>query len=188
MSKTVPLASGNFLIPNGTFIAEVIAFLIILAVLWRWVVPPVQRSMSQRQDLIRKQFEDVRAARERLEWAEAEYKTAAREARAELNRTRQEAERLRREVIDAAKEEARGQAEEVTRRAEERLEFERRRVLAELRQEVGQIAIDLAARVLGEQLENEATQRRVVDRFLAELEMDASAPPEPSPETSPEAS
>jgi F-type H+-transporting ATPase subunit b len=43
-------------------------------------------------------------------------------------------------------------------------------VLASLRAEIGSLSVDLASRVVGESLESEARQRRIVDRFLAELE------------------
>jgi len=46
--NTHTLAAGNFLVPNGTFIAELLAFLIVLGVLWRYVVPPVSKAMNDR--------------------------------------------------------------------------------------------------------------------------------------------
>ncbi len=180
MSHTTPLAAGNFLIPDATFIAELFAFLIILAVMWRFVVPPLQKSVTQRQNMIRQQIEDSREAKERLDAAEAEYKATLAEARTEAARTREEASRLRAETIETAKNEARVAAEGVTRLAEERLEVQHRQVLAELRREVGQLAVELAGRIVGESLTDEALQRRVVDRFLTELDEDgqgsASAP------------
>src|SRR5919206_417901 len=55
-------ASGNFLIPDGTFIAELVVFLLVLAAISRWVVPPVKASMEKRQEAIRQQLEDARLA------------------------------------------------------------------------------------------------------------------------------
>ena len=170
MSTTTTLAAGNFLIPDGTFVAEIVAFLIILAVMWKYVVPPLQKSVTQRQALIAKGIEDSREAKERLDAAEAEYKKMVAEARTEAARTREEASRLRAETIETAKDEARVAAETVTRLAEERLEVQHRQVLAELRREVGTLAVELAGRIVGESLTDPELQRRVVDRFLAELE------------------
>jgi F-type H+-transporting ATPase subunit b len=51
-SSVTPLAS-NFLVPNGTFIAELIAFAIIVFILAKWVIPPVNRAMGARQEAIR---------------------------------------------------------------------------------------------------------------------------------------
>ena len=175
MSHTTTLAAGNFLIPDGTFVAEIVAFLIILAVMYKYVVPPLQKSVTQRQALIQKGLEDSQEAKARLDAAEADYTKMMAEARTEAARTREEGSRLRQEMIEAAKDEARVAAENVTRLAEERLEVQHRQVLAELRREVGQLAVDLAGRIVGESLTDEALQRRVVDRFLAELDEDGQA-------------
>jgi F-type H+-transporting ATPase subunit b len=164
------LAAGNFLIPDGTFLAEIVAFLIILAVIWRYVVPPLQKSMTARQDAIRKSFEDADAAKARLAEAEAEYKKAIAEARAEQAKAREDAAKTRREIVDAAKEEARTEAEAIMARAEASLEVERRQVFAELRSDIGRLAVDLAERIVGETLADDERQSRVVDNFIAGLE------------------
>jgi F-type H+-transporting ATPase subunit b len=169
MSHTTTLAEGNFLIPDATFLAEIVAFVLILAVMWKYVVPPLQKNLAARQDVIRQQLEDARLAKERLDAAEADYNTALAEARAEAARSREEGRRIRQEIIDGARDEARAAAEEVTRLAEERLQAQHRQALNELRAEVGKLAGDLAGRIVGESLADEELQRRGGDRFLAEL-------------------
>jgi F-type H+-transporting ATPase subunit b len=169
MSHTTTLAEGNFLIPDATFLAEIVAFILILAVMWKYVVPPLQKNLAARQDIIRQQLEDARLAKERLDAAEADYTAALAEARAEAARSREEGRRIRQEIIDGARDEARAAAEEVTRLAEERLQAQHRQALNELRAEVGKLAGDLAGRIVGETLADDELQRRVVDRFLAEL-------------------
>ncbi len=47
-----PVASNNFLVPNATFIAELVAFILILGFLGRYVLPRVQRSLQERQDMV----------------------------------------------------------------------------------------------------------------------------------------
>ncbi len=181
MSTTTILAAegegGNFLIPDATFIAELVAFGLILFVMYRYVVPPLQKSLTQRQEMIRKQVEDSKEAKERLDAAESEYKAAVAEARTEASKAREEGQKARQELIDSAKEAARTEAEAVTERAEARLEVERRQVLAELRGDIGRLAIELAERIVGESLSDDDRQSRVVDRFLAELENAPAAEP-----------
>lgn len=169
MSTTTTQAS-NFLIPDGTFLAEIIAFLLILAFMWRYVVPVLQKNLTQRQEAIRQGLEDSRLAKERLDAAEAEYQKMIAEARAEAARTREEGSRIRQETIEAAKDEARTAAEAVSRLATERLEVQHRQVLAELRREVGELSVELAGRIVGESLTDAGMQSRVVDRFLSELD------------------
>lgn len=161
---------GNFLVPNATFIAEVIAFGIILFVVYRYVVPPVQKAMRERQELVRAQIEESRQAREQLERAESEYQRALGEARSEAAKIRDgaraDADRLREQLRTQAEEEA----ARIRQRSEEQLATQRQQVVNELRAEIGRLAVTLAGRVVGESLEDDARRQRTVDRFLAELE------------------
>ena len=86
------LAGGNFLIPNMTFVVELAAFLIVLGVLRRYVIPPVQQAMTARQDIARKLVSDRQEAKRLLEKAQAAYKTAMADARHEAAHLRAQAE------------------------------------------------------------------------------------------------
>ncbi len=169
------LAGDIFLIPDATIIAELVSFAIILFVIWRYAVPPIQKNLQERQDEIRQGLEDSKAAHERLASAEEEFAKAVAEARTEAGKIREEANRQRTATIEAAKDEARKAAEVVTKQAEERLALQYRQVAAELRQDIGKLAVELAGRIVGESLADEELQRRVIDRFLSELEQDATA-------------
>ncbi|HEX7355660.1 MAG TPA: F0F1 ATP synthase subunit B [Mycobacteriales bacterium] len=167
--------NSNFLTPNGTFIAELIAFFIILLLLYRYVVPVVSRSMTERQETIRRQIEDSREAKERLEAAEAEYKQAMADNRTEAARIREEARAQGQQIIDEMRQAAQEEAERIGERERARMEAERQQMVHQLRAEVGQIAVELAGRIVGESLADEARQSRIVDRFLAELDESAAA-------------
>jgi len=162
--------TNNFLIPNGTFFVEVLIFLAILWFLSKKVVPRITAMLEQRQDTIRQEIEGAEQIRRELAETKAQYAEALAQAHQESAQIRDEAAKVRREMIEAAKEEARAEAEAVTRRAEERREIERRQVLVELRQEVGKLAVDLAGKIVGESLTDEALQRRIIDRFIADLD------------------
>ena len=73
------------------------------------------------------------------------------------------------------REQAQAESKRITAQAHQQIEAERKQALASLRADVGRLAVDLASRVVGESLEDEARQRRTVDRFLAELEETAEA-------------
>lgn len=169
------LAAGNFLTPDATFIAELVAFLLILAIIGRFVVPSLQKNLTDRQEAVRKGIEDSKAAKARLDAAESEFAAAIAEARKEAAQIRDDANRQRVETIEAAKDEARAAAEVVAKQAEERLAVQYRQVVAELRRDVGKLAVELAGRIVGESLADEELQRRVIDRFLAELEQEEAA-------------
>ncbi|TMM35120.1 MAG: F0F1 ATP synthase subunit B [Actinobacteria bacterium] len=168
--NTSVMAAGNFLIPNGTFIAELIAFLIVLFVLWRYVVPPVSKAMSDRQAMIKAQLDEGREASERLKQAEADYRSAMEEARTTAatirDQARADAAAIREEMLEQAVQER----DRVLESGREQLQHERDALVRQLRAELGELAVELASRILGESLAEEARQRGTVDRFLAEVQ------------------
>ena len=168
-------AQDNPVLPNATFFAELVAFLIILFVIRKWVVPPIQKSMQDRQDAIRSQFEESQRAKERLEAAEQEYRQALVEARHEAARLREEAREQGATIIAEMREQAQSESHRIVTSAQQQIEADRQQALAQLRGEVGAIATELAGRIVGESLADDARQRRVVDRFLTELEEQAQA-------------
>jgi len=71
-------------------------------------------------------------------------------------------------------EEAQAEGRRITEAAQSQIEAERQQALISLRAEVGKLATDLASRIVGESLTDEARQQRMVDRFLDELEQVSS--------------
>lgn len=162
-------AAGNFLVPNGTFIAQLIAFLIVLAVLWRYVLPPVRKAVTDRQAMIKAQLDEGQQATERLKQAEVEYRKALDEARTAAaqirDRATADAVSIREEILERAGQDR----DRIIESGREQLVSERTALVRELRAELGNLAVELASRILGESLAEEARQRGTVERFLAEL-------------------
>jgi F-type H+-transporting ATPase subunit b len=170
MRTTVLAASNNFLLPNGTFIAELVAFLIILFVLWKYVFPPLSKSLQERQDVVRKQVEDAEEAQRKLRAAEERFNQALAEARTEAAKIRDGAradgERIRQEL----REQANTEVERIRQRGEEQLATHRDQVVRQLRGELGGLAVQLAEQLLGHELSDDKGKQSTVDRFLTQLD------------------
>ncbi len=164
------LATSNFLVPNATFLVELVAFIIILVVLARYVLPPINKVLTDRQAKIRTQFEELETAKADAQAAEDKYRSQLTEARHEAARIREDARQQGAQIVVEMREQAQAEANRITGAAHAQIEVERQQVLAQLRTQVGTLATDLAGRIVGESLEDEARQRRSVDRFLGELE------------------
>ena len=163
-------ATNNPILPNGTFIAEVVAFVILLYLLNRYALPPLSKAMTTRQDMIERQIKESQEATERLEAAESEYRELLEQTKADASRIREEARAEGRAIIDELRSKAQEEADRVRARGEEQLVAEREQVVAALRADLGRLATDLAERIVGEALDDAATQGRVVDRFLSDLD------------------
>ena len=160
----------NFLVPNGTFFVELIAFLVLLFLLGKYVIPPINRAMTARQDAIRTEFAQLDEAKSEAEAAEEEFKSQIADARHEAARIREEAREQGAAIIAEMREQAQTEAARIVEHAHAQVEADRKAAVTSLRAEVGTLATTLAGRIVGESLEDEARQSRVVDRFLAELE------------------
>jgi len=169
MGKQV-VASSNFLVPNATFIAEFIAFLLILAFIARYILPYVQKAMRERQEIIRKQMEDSEQAKVKLAAAEEQYQRALAEARTEAAQIREGARAEAQRVVEELRAHAHEESSRIIARGEEQLQSQRSQVVRELRGEVGSLAVELSEKIIGQRLADDAQVRATVDSFLADLE------------------
>jgi F-type H+-transporting ATPase subunit b len=170
----VPLAS-NFLVPNGTFWVELIAFAIIVFVLGRYVVPKINEAMTARQNAIRKEFADLEHAEADARQAEKEFRDQLAQARHEAAKIREDAREQGASIIADMRKQAQDEADRILRHARAQLEAERSQAVASLRNEVGTMATELAGRIVGESLEDDDRQARTVERFIAALESDGAS-------------
>jgi F-type H+-transporting ATPase subunit b len=165
----IPLAS-NFLVPNGTFLVELIAFAIIVYILAKFVIPPINRAMTARQEAIRHEFAELDAAKDAAHRAEAEFKAQIADARQQAARIREEAREQGAQIVAEAREHAQAEAARIVEHGHTQVQAERQQAAASLRAEVGTLATKLAGRIVGESLRDDERSNRVVDRFLADLE------------------
>ena len=147
---------------------QVINFLLLLYLLNRFLFKPLLARMDERSTKIEKGLEDAEAAARDRELARAEREAAVSEARKEaaemLARANKIADDTRNEILT----EARAEAEKVTSRAREEITAEKERAVAEIRSQVADLALAAADKLVRSEMDG-ATQRRLVEEFLAEV-------------------
>lgn len=163
------LASSNFLVPNATFIVELVAFLLVLGALAKWVLPVVNRSMEERQATIRQALTDAEEAKRRSEEAEAQYKRVIDEAREEARHLVDEANRMAEQLRSEKRQQADQEYERIITRARGDIDAEVRRAAEELRSQIAGIALAVVEKVIGEGLDAQV-QRGIIERAIAEIE------------------
>lgn len=169
VTRLTPLES-NFLVPNGTFFVELIAFVIMFGIIAKFIIPPINRAMTARQEAIRAQFAELDEAKSDAQAAEEQYKQQLDQARHEAAKIREEARDQGAQIVADAREKAEAEAKRIVDHAHVQIEADRQSAVTQLRGEVGTMATTLAGRIVGESLDDQARQSRVVDRFLDELE------------------
>jgi len=172
VAQLVPMAEteSNFLVPNATFFVELAAFALLFYLLAKYVIPPINRAMTNRQEAIRKEFADLDQARADANAAEAEFKAQIADARHEAARIREEAREQGAQIVSEMRQQGESEKARIIDGAHTQIAAERQQAVASLRAEVGTLATTLAGRIVGESLEDDERSTRVVDRFLDDLE------------------
>ncbi len=166
---------SNILLPAGYDIFwSAVCFAVIALVLGRKVLPTFTAMLDERSEKIEgglKAGEIARAEAAQLRTAlEAERAEARREAAV----IRAEAHDQARLILQEARQKATAEAEEIAENMRRTIEAQRQAAEVSLRTDIGLLASELAARIVGESLRDSELQARVIDRFLDEL--DASTP------------
>ncbi len=169
--ETTGFPSGFPLLPHP---AEMIVGLIAFGILyWLYktkVVPRMEELYAERTAAIEGGMQQAEEAQQQAQAALEQYQAQLAEARAEAARIREEAREQGAAIVAEMRGHAQSEAARITEAAHKQIEAERQQAVVSLRSEVGRLSTDLAGRIVGESLEDEARQRGIVDRFLAELE------------------
>jgi F-type H+-transporting ATPase subunit b len=169
---------ANPLVPAWPeLIIGTISFLIVFAVLGKVLLPRIQKTLADRTNAIEgglKRAEDTQAEAQKVL---DQYRQQLADARQEAARLREQAQEQGAAIIADMREVAQTEARRIIDSAHQQIETDRMLALQALRTDVGAMAVDLASRVVGESLEDVARQRRIVDRFIADLDQpDADGP------------
>ena len=156
--------------PIPELVIGLIAFLIVFGFLAKKLLPNINKVLEERRKAIEGGIEKADAAQTEAQSVLEQYKAQLAEARHEAARLRQEAQEQGAVIIQEMRAEGQRQREEIIAAGHAQIEADRKAAVTSLRNEVGTLATTLAGRIVGESLEDEARQSRVVDRFLADLD------------------
>ncbi len=171
LAATVVTPNKDPLIPAlPELIIGAIAFLIVFAVLGKVLLPRIQKTLAERTDAIEGGLHRAEEAQAEAQEVLQRYRQQLAEARQEASRLREQAQEQGAQIIADMREVAQTEARRIIDTAHAQIETERMLALQALRTDVGAMAVDLAGRVVGESLEDVARQRRIVERFIEDLE------------------
>ena len=165
-------ATAPPIIPHlGELIVGTISFGIVVWLMAKKVVPRLEAVYAERAAAIEGKMEQADKAQAEAKAALEQYTAQLAQARGEATRIREEAREEGAQILADMRAQAQAESQRIHDQATTQIEAERLQAVVSLRHEVGRLATDLASRVVGESLEDEARQRRTVERFLVELEV-----------------
>jgi F-type H+-transporting ATPase subunit b len=146
-----------------------IAFAVLVYILGKFVWPRMETTFQARVEAIEGGIKKAQDAQREAGQLLEQYKQQLAEARTEAARIRDEARADAAGIREDAAAQARQESERIIQAGRDALAAERGQIVRELRAELGTLAVDLASRIVGEALADEARQRGTVERFLDEL-------------------
>jgi len=171
--RTVIIAAeeASPLVPHtAELVVGFIAFTLLFLVLRKAVVPKFEKAFSDRTNAIQGGIERAEKAQLEAQRALAQYNEQLSSAREEAQTLREEARVQGAAIVEELRAKAQEEASRITSAAHASIEAERQQAVTSLRNEVGALAVELASKIVGEALEDQARQSRIVDRFLDDLE------------------
>ena len=153
---------------DGTVIVELITFLLMLAILARWVYPEIVRLAEARQRVVAEQLKEAEQSRadaeERLKEAEAKLADARKTAQSVIDAANKSGEQLRQELRQKAEEESRRTVDA----ARKEIEAARDEAVRSVRREVSDLVVAATEKVIGETLDDDK-QRKLIDKAIQEV-------------------
>ena len=165
----------------GVFIGNLIGFAIIVAIIVKWVVPPMKGMMQKQQDAVRNALAESAEAAKKLADADAMHAKALEEAAAESTKITDEARQDSERIEAQLTEQAGLDAERIKAQGAQQVQFMRQQLIRQLRLGLGNESVQKADELVRAHVADPAAQAATVDRFLDEL--DQMAPSEAVVET-----
>jgi F-type H+-transporting ATPase subunit b len=169
----VPLATSNFLVPNGTFIVVLLAFLVVVWVIGKKVLPVLNKALTERQDQIRGELEAADKAKSDAEEADAERRAALDQARAQAREIVSNAATAADQTKLRAEADAQAIHDRIVQAADAEVAIARQAAVEEVTARVGEIVLAAAERVIGREIQA-SDHQDLIDEAIAAVRAESS--------------
>lgn len=147
-----------------------VGFAILFLILWRFAWPVIIKSIDSRADLIDKGVEYAQNAKEQLDNARAEADKYIAEARTQQAQMLRDADRMKNQIIEEARAAASKEAQKVMDAAKLSIEQQQKEAQKQLRNQVSEIALEIAGKIVKDNMADDEAQSRLVNTYLDQIE------------------
>ncbi|MDE5888211.1 MAG: F0F1 ATP synthase subunit B [Muribaculaceae bacterium] len=147
-----------------------IAFIILFLILAKWGWPVILKSIDERADKIDKGVEYAKEAKAQLDSARADAQKYIEEAQTKQAEMLRDAAKMKSQIIESAKQEAADEAKKVMDAAKVSIEQSRKEAELQFRNEVSRFSLEIAEKMVRNQLKTDEAQQNLVDKMLDEIE------------------
>lgn len=147
-----------------------VAFAVLFFILWKWAWPAIMKGIDSRADFINKGVEYAQNAREQLDHAREDADKQLAEARRQQAEVLREADKMKTQIIEEARVAAQKEAQKVMDAAKVSIEQSRKEAEQSFRNQVSVFALEIAQKVVKNQLADDKAQAKLVNSLLDEME------------------
>lgn len=152
----------------GLFFWQLLIFVGLVFLLKKFAWKPILDSVNNREEGIKNALDSAEKAKLEMQNLQADNQNLLKEARAEREAMLKEAREIKNKMIDDAKEEAREEAGKLVAQAQATIQTEKKAAIAELKSQVANLSIEIAEKVVREELSNKDKQVKLVESMLGE--------------------
>ena len=148
-----------------------ITFLCLLFILRKFAWKPILGAVSDREDSIKNALAEADKARQEMENLKSDNEKILKEARAERDAMIKDAREIKDSMISEAKEEAKSQATKLIEQAKTTIQNEKLAAITDLKNQVAELSIDIAEKVMKDELSQKDKQVALVEKMLGDIEL-----------------
>jgi F-type H+-transporting ATPase subunit b len=152
----------------GLIFWTTISFLVLLFILGKFAWKPILNSVNERENSIKEALEQADKARQEMQNLKSDNEKILKEARAERDALLMDARTVKNNMINEAKDEAKAQANKLIQQAKTSIQNEKLAAITELKNQVAELSIGIAEKVIREELSNRDKQIDLIDKMLDE--------------------
>ena len=160
----------DLLIPStGLLFWMTITFLVVFFLLWKFGFPVITGMVKERQAFIDESLKKAHEANERLANIQKEGESILQEAREKQAQLLKEAAETRDAIVEQAQTKARSEGARLLDEAKAAIEQEKKAAIADIRQQVATLSVEIAEKVLKQNLKDDKSQMDLIDRMLNDV-------------------
>ena len=155
----------------GLFFWQTIVFLVLLFLMAKFAWRPILNSVRDREQSINDALASAENARKEMQNLKSDNEQLMKEARAERDAILKEARELKEKTIASAAEEAKLKADRIVADAQKSIELEKQSALAELKNQVAELSVEIAEKVVRKELSSKNEQRQMIEKMLSDAKL-----------------
>ena len=157
---------------SGLLFWMTIVCLIVFLILWKWGFPSIVKMVNERKAFIDESIKKAHEANERLANIQKESESMLQEAREKQATILKEAAETRDAIVEKAQNKAREEGARIVNEAKAQIETEKQNAIRDIRSQVVELSVQIAEKILRENLSTDAKQMDLVNRLLDEVSSD----------------